>query len=78
MTEHDQGASDEPRTAVDTKMMLEEAHAIAKRAQLRIVNKRGVFVVYRNTVPKLTYVGARVDAESLLALVRRAAQHDGK
>lgn len=65
---------DQPRHSVDGRMKLEEAHELAKEGNLRILNRNGLFKVYRNTLPRLTYVGQAVDSTKLLALVRRAAR----
>lgn len=54
---------------------LELARKIAKGAGLRITQSRpGVFNLWRDTVPKLTYIGQRVSASALLELVRKAAR----
>ncbi len=76
--EHDSEAGstaiDEPRQdTVDARLKLDEAHALARLGNLRILTRRGVYQVYRNTVPKLTFIGEAVDSTKLLLIVRRAA-----
>lgn len=70
----DESAPDQPRNYVDARMKLDEAHELAAEGNLRILTRRGLYLVYRNTLPKLTYVGQAVDSTKLLALVRRAAR----
>lgn len=50
-----------------------EAERIAARAGLKVFRRRGVFLVYRDTIPKLTFIGQRVNARACLSLVKAAA-----
>lgn len=50
-----------------------EARRLADSANLKIFCKNGVYRVYRNTMPRLTWIGDRVSADALLELVKRAA-----
>ena len=54
---------------------LKEAEILAKKAGLRITRPRsGIFNLFRNTIPKLTFVGQRVNERALLDLVRKVAR----
>lgn len=51
-----------------------EAERIAKNAGLRITCRRGVYRVWRDTIPKLTFIGERVNEAATLELVKKAAR----
>lgn len=54
---------------------LQEAQTIAEHAGLRVTNPRkGIFNLYRNTTPKLTFIGQRVSPDAMLKLVKQAAR----
>lgn len=57
------------------KPELQEAERIAQEKGLRITCKRGVFNVWRNTIPRLTFIGSRVSESAVLELVRKAARN---
>lgn len=64
--------------------LLNEVYAICRTANLcvsrRQDSKRGVteFQLFRQTSPRLTYLGKRSDEKSFLELVRRCAASDDK
>lgn len=50
------------------------AEKIAKSHGMRITQKAGVFNVWRNTYPRLTFIGQKVNAAGVLDLVKKAAR----
>lgn len=74
MTDLDEPAPvEDPRHAEDLKLKVAEAYELAKESDLRITNRNEVYKVFRNTIPKLTFIGQAVDGAKLLAIVKRAA-----
>lgn len=61
---------------------LEEAQQLAARHRLKVVPRRTssgavrCWLLYRDTLPRLTYIGERCNEKALLALVKSASKSE--
>lgn len=69
----DEQTGDQRITDKLAKFNLAAAEELAKANGLRIVSRRGVYWVYRDTLPRWTYISQAVDVTKLLAIVKHAA-----